>query len=195
MIEAPMPIRTPRLILRPRQPGDEDETIAAVAETWNELHRWMAWAEDLADFTLEQQQARTQMVSEGFARREQFEFIGRQIDSGRMVVWTGFHQIDWSRQQCETGFWVRRSAHNQGFATEACNALLRYAFGALRMQRVGITHSAGNEQSRRVVEKLGFVPTGIEEGANHLPGGRIADRHCYVRTSLNNLPALEVSWG
>ena len=57
-------------------PGDEAETLAAVKETWTELHQWMAWAEDLRDFTPEQQAARTQLVQEEFERREQFEFVG-----------------------------------------------------------------------------------------------------------------------
>jgi len=40
-----MPIRTPRLLIRPKQPGDGAITSASVAETWDELHQWMRWAE------------------------------------------------------------------------------------------------------------------------------------------------------
>lgn len=32
--------------------------------------------------------------------------------------------------------------------------------------------------SRRIAEKLGFSPEGIQRGANVLPGGKYADRHC-----------------
>ena len=59
--------------------------------------------------------------------------------------------------------------------------MLRYAFGALGLRRVGITHSGGNEASRRVVEKLGFAPEGVQRLANLLPGERVADKHCYAR--------------
>jgi len=38
-----MPIRTPRLLIRPKQVGDGASTSAAVAETWDELHMWMRW--------------------------------------------------------------------------------------------------------------------------------------------------------
>ncbi len=95
---------------------------------------------------------------------------------------------------CDTGYWVRKAAHGRGFATEAANALVRYAFGALGMRRVGLTFSAGNEASRRVAEKLDFIPEGIQRAANLLPGGRVADRVCYARFDTAGLPDLEVNW-
>jgi hypothetical protein len=52
-IDLPTPIRTPRLLIRPKQAGDGALTSVAVAETWDELHRWMQWAEDLSLLTSE----------------------------------------------------------------------------------------------------------------------------------------------
>jgi RimJ/RimL family protein N-acetyltransferase len=49
--------------------------------------------------------------------------------------------------------------------------MLRYAFGARGMQRVGLTHSGGNEASRRIAEKLGFTFEGTQRSANRLPDG------------------------
>ena len=45
--DVPMPIRTPRLLIRPRQEGDGEFTLVAIRESWDELHKWMSWAEDL----------------------------------------------------------------------------------------------------------------------------------------------------
>lgn len=195
LIDVPMPIRTPRLLIRPKEPGDGAPTAAAVAETWADLHQWMAWAEDLDDNTAEKQEIRTRHVMVKFILREEFNLVGVEIASGQPVIWCGFHSIDWIARQCETGFWVRKSAQRRGFATESTNALLRYAFGALGMRRVGITHSAGNEASRRVIEKLGFAPEGMQRAANPLPGGRFADRLCYARLDTSGLPPLAVQWG
>ena len=194
LIDVPMPIRTPRLLLRPKQPGDGAPTAAAVAETWDDLHQWMAWAETLDDNSAEQQEIRTRHVMARFILREEFNLLGIEIATGQPVIWCGFHGVDWHARQCETGFWVRKGAQRRGFATEATNTLLRYAFAALGMRRVGITHSSGNEGSRRVIEKLGFLPEGIQRAANCLPGGRRADRHLYARLDSNGLPPLEVHW-
>lgn len=193
-IDVPMPIRTPRLLIRPKQAGDGATTAAAVAETWNELHKWMQWAENPEAFTTEAMEIRTRQVMASFIRRECIELIGLEAATGKAVIWCGFHDIDWQARQCDTGFWVRKSAHCQGFATEAGNALVRYAFGALGMRRVGLTHSCGNEASRRIAEKLGFSFEGIQRGANILPGGKSADRYCYARFDVAGLPELEVRW-
>ena len=194
-IEIPMPISTPRLLLRSKQPGDGAATAVAVAETWTELHQWMQWAENLEDLTAERIEARHRRVAASFIRRELIELIGIEIATGQPVIWTGFHDINWETRECDTGFWVRKSAHNRGFATESTNALLRYAFEALGMRRVGITHSSGNEASRRVAQKLNFTPEGIIPAANLLPEGKVADRHCYSRFHATGLPPLQVKWG
>ena len=194
LINVPMPIKTPRLLIRPKEPGDGAITSAAVLETWDELHRWMRWAENSDEFTPEAMEIRARHVMAAFILREGIELIGIEAGSGTAVIWCGLHDIDWQARQCDTGFWVRKSAQGRGFATEACNALVRFAFGALAMRRVGITHSSGNEASRRIVEKLGFALEGIQKSANLLPGGRLADRYCYARFDTGELPELDVKW-
>jgi RimJ/RimL family protein N-acetyltransferase len=131
LIDVPMPIRTPRLLIRPKQVGDGAITAAAVAETWEELHQWMRWAESRDQFTAELMEIRNRQVMASFILREVIELIGIESSTGAAVVWCGLHDIDWQGRQCDTGFWVRKSAQRRGFATEAANAMLRYAFGAL----------------------------------------------------------------
>jgi RimJ/RimL family protein N-acetyltransferase len=164
-------------------------------ETWQELHQWMQWAERRDAFTAESMEVRNRHVMASFRLRESMELIGIEARTGEAVVWCGFHDIDWRACHCDTGFWVRKSAQGRGIATEAANAMVRYAFGAIRMQGVGLTHSRGNDASRRIAEKLGFVLQGIQAKANLLPGDKKADRYCYVRFDVTGLPPLEVTWG
>ncbi|HKR28790.1 MAG TPA: GNAT family protein [Acidobacteriaceae bacterium] len=195
LIDVPMPIRTPRLLLRPKQPGDGALTADAVAETWDDLHQWMRWAEPREWFTPESLEVRNRQVMASFLLREVIELIGIDVATGRPVLWCGLHDIDWQARHCDTGYWVRKSAQRQRLATEAANAMVRYAFGALGMRRVGLTHSAGNEASRRIAEHLGFSLEGIQRAANPLPEGKFADRYCYARLDAANLPPLDVRWG
>jgi ribosomal-protein-serine acetyltransferase len=195
LIDVPMPIRTPRLLIRPRDPGDGEFALAAVRETWEELHRWMSWAENLNEFTSERLETRNLHAMANFIQRDPIELLGIEISTGEPVVWCGFHDIDWKARQCDTGFWVRRSAQRRNLATESTNAMLRYAFGALGMRRVGLTHSEGNAASRRIAEKLGFIHVGVERAANPLPGGFMADKFCYARFGVEGLPPLNVHWG
>ncbi len=155
----------------------------------------MRWAENPETFTPESMEIRNRHVMASFILRQGFEFIGIENQTGEAVVWCGFHDIDWQARQCDTGFWVRKSAQGRGIATETANAMVRYGFGALNMQRVGLTHSHGNEASRRIAEKLGFILEGIQRNANLLPGGRKADRYCYARFDVTGFPDLQVTWG
>lgn len=60
----------------------------------------------------------------------------------------------------ELGYWVARDHWNRGFATEAGLALIDIA-RALGIDRLEASYFTDNPASGRVLEKLGFVPTGI----------------------------------
>lgn len=59
--------------------------------------------------------------------------------------------------ECELGYWIGRPFWGQGLIPEAVRELLRYAFEELDMRAVWCGYYEGNEKSRRVQEKLGFV--------------------------------------
>jgi ribosomal-protein-serine acetyltransferase len=105
LIDVPMPIRTPRLVIRPKQIGDGTITSAAVAETWEDLHKWMRWAENREGFTDELMEIRNRHVMASFILREGIELIGIEASTGTAVVWCGLHDIDWQGRQCDTGVW------------------------------------------------------------------------------------------
>ena len=105
LIDVPMPIHTPRLLIRPKQVGDGASTSAAVAETWDELHKWMRWAENREAFTAES------MAS--FILRESLELIGLEAATGQAVIWCGLHDIDWQGRQCDARYWVRNRSRKR----------------------------------------------------------------------------------
>ena len=59
--------------------------------------------------------------------------------------------------ECELGYWIGKPFWGQGLIPEAARELLRYAFEELNMRAVWCGYYEGNEKSRRVQEKLGFV--------------------------------------
>jgi len=63
--------------------------------------------------------------------------------------------------QAELGYWIGRPYWNQGFCTEACDVLLRYAFSALGLVRVHASHITRNPASGRVMQKLGMKHEGL----------------------------------
>ena len=60
----------------------------------------------------------------------------------------------------EFGYWLNRAHWGRGLATEAGRAVLAAARDSLRMKRIEAGHFLDNPASGRVLEKLGFRPTG-----------------------------------
>ena len=81
-------------MIRPRKPGDGEFALAAISETWDELHRWMWWAENLDEFTSERLEMRNRHAIANFVQRDPIELLGIEIATGD-PVWCGFHNIDW----------------------------------------------------------------------------------------------------
>ncbi len=60
----------------------------------------------------------------------------------------------------ELGYWFTPEAWGRGYATEAGRAVIDIARHALGLKRLHSSHFADNPASGRVLDKLGFVPTG-----------------------------------
>jgi len=62
--------------------------------------------------------------------------------------------------QAEMGYWVGKPYWNEGFCTEAANAVLRYAFEQMGLVRVHAIHFSRNSASGRVMQKVGMKHEG-----------------------------------
>lgn len=70
----------------------------------------------------------------------------------------------------ELGYWIGRPYWGRGFATEAARALVEHLF-SLGHARVQSGHFLDNPASGRVLEKLGFLPTGETQARFSLARG------------------------
>lgn len=59
--------------------------------------------------------------------------------------------------ECELGYWIGQPFWGRGYVPEAAAELLRRAFEDLGMTTVWCGYYDGNQKSKRVQEKLGFV--------------------------------------
>jgi RimJ/RimL family protein N-acetyltransferase len=84
----------------------------------------------------------------------------------------------------EIGYWVHPAVRGTGVATEAVTLMIAHAFapkseGGLGLRRLTVAHVTGNDASRKVIERAGFRPFGVERAAERLRGGTIVDLHWY----------------
>ena len=105
-------------------------------------------------------------------------------ESGKLVGSIGFHRNDLAEQddEYELGYWIGKPFWGQGLITEASREMLRYAFEDLKMNRIWRGYYDGNEKSRRVQEKLGFIYQRKTEGIEVSLLGEIRTGHSSLMT-------------
>lgn len=193
LLDLPLPITTPRLVIRPAMAGDGAEMNAAKAESWDIMNNWMPWAKAMTSVDEDEETARRAYAK--FLLREDFMMIACERDTMRPVIFTGIHRFDWTIRRMEIGYWCRKDAQGKGLVTESTNALIRYAFNVLNARTVAICHADGNENSRRVIERLGFAAEGRMVNDCVTNDGVVRDHLWYSMTDMNALPDLDVKWG
>lgn len=87
-------------------------------------------------------------------------------EDGKPIGSIGFHRNDLAEDddEYELGYWIGKPFWGRGLIPEASREMLRYAFEDLGMNRIWCGYYDGNEKSRRVQEKLGFVYRGSAYG-------------------------------
>ena len=182
-----MMIETPRLLIRQRTTYDVETIHAAKLAVKAELMRWMSWASE-DQFTPESTQVFIHK------REEKLDgLMGIDRDTGELAVMCGLGSK--TPGVYETGYWVTKPFLGRGYATEACHAMILYAFNELGAKEVVITHFDGNDKSQRVIKKLGFEFTHVvKEGIICHTLGHKVDHWYYRRKNANNLPDMKITW-
>lgn len=87
-----------------------------------------------------------------------------------------------SGREGEIGCWIARELWGHGYVPEACRSLVEHAFCDLRLDALWYGYYEGNAQSRRVAQKLGFVPHHVIEDDPRPFLGDVARTHASVLT-------------
>lgn len=80
---------------------------------------------------------------------------------GELAGTIGYKHWHWETRQTELVYWLGLPFTSHGIMTRATRKLVEYAFGELGLNRVEIQCATGNQASRAVPERLGFVQEAI----------------------------------
>jgi len=150
-------LETERLVLRPLTLADAP-TMAR-----------LAGAREIADTTISiphpysEAQAREWIVTQtGPANAAKNVVFGITLkEGGQLIGGAGMRETDPEHSQAEMGFWIGVEFWGRGYATEAARAVIKYAFGVLKLNRVYAHHMVRNPASGRVLVKIGMQREGV----------------------------------
>lgn len=154
-------IVTERLRLRLPQAGDAVEIARYYTDNSNHLEEFGP-ARDEAFYTEAYWQVRIAQMRDEFDRDASVGFFVHLKDEPSEVIGqANIFNIARKSFQCGTlGYSIAKAHEGRGYMTEACGAVVSYAFETMNLHRVQAGHLPENLASGAVLRKLGFTPEG-----------------------------------
>lgn len=148
-------LETRRLRLRPLCMRDERDMYRYASDP--EVARHVLWD---AHESPRQTRAALRSALRQYRNGSPSSFAVERRSDRRMIGTIGFMWINCEHRSGEVGYSLARDCWNQGYATEALSAVLRFGFETLRLQRVEAMCEVDNPASARVMEKCGMTYEG-----------------------------------
>jgi RimJ/RimL family protein N-acetyltransferase len=156
----PVSLTTDRLLLRPLGPDDAEAVHAACQDP--EIPRWTSVP---SPYTREHAEEFTgRICPQGWRDDSLYNFGLFSREDGVLVGCMGLVRLAGvlhaPTRQAELGYWTAKEARGKGYTAEAGREVCRWAFEDLGAERIEWYAEAGNEGSRAVALKVGFVMEG-----------------------------------
>jgi len=147
-------ITTNKLILRPPTTNDVEELFVLMQD--NDLTRFLSWeAHKIIDTTraVVESLITAQQNDKGYHWCVCIEnkIIGlvSLIDVKRTIR-------TWTLNRAELSYWISTTQQGNGYATEACRAIVQYGFEHIQLHKIIVAHAAENAESAKICAKLNF---------------------------------------
>ena len=139
-----MRIETERLIIDEIVAGDKEDYFNNISHDKKVLETFVCkYAENLEEFDFSYYLNRNDLFAIRLKETEKLIGIILYFDND------GF--------SCEIGYGIGSSHWNKGYVTEATKAFLEYLFKEKGLRKISASFFAGNEASKRVMEKCGMT--------------------------------------
>lgn len=148
------------LSLWPANPEHAKDLLTALHESLDELKKFLPWSHESANLMLNEQIKRLAKAQYDFYLGSEFIFHLYSEDK-KLLGSFGLHRRTLNPRGLELGYWVRKNAMGQGYATEASKALIVYAFEILECERLQCGYNENNLASQKVNQKISFIKEGI----------------------------------
>ena len=142
-------LETTRLILRPMNEADADAVFAMRSDT--DVMRFIRPTQ----IKRSEAKAWINLISSRW-EKEKIGFCAIvEKRSGKFIGWCGLWRLQ-ETKEIEVGYALFKEFWGRGFASEAAEAFLHYGFNDLNLEKIAAVAQPENQNSRRVMEKLGM---------------------------------------
>jgi RimJ/RimL family protein N-acetyltransferase len=149
----PFELPVGRLLLRPWRDDDADATWAALQDP--EIRLWNSSGSPTRESVNRFLRDRADW-SEG----DHASWAAVDPATDELLGSVSLHSIDPMQGDAEIGYWTAPAARGRGVAPLVVDAVCRWAFTVLPIDRIELCHAVDNPASGRVAEKAGFTREG-----------------------------------
>ncbi len=140
------------------------ELTDLVHANFEHLRPWLPWVNP--NYSQESATNFIRMGIEGFRNKNSLQ--AWIIENDEIIGGIGFNKIDGQNNSVEIGYWLTADACGRGIITDACRAIIGYAFERLGIHRIVIRCASENIKSQAVPMRLGFEKEGVMRDAEWL---------------------------
>ena len=157
---------TERLILRERTMEDLEDCIEMDCE--EEVVKYIPEVRELLNSQNEHIAFVKKRIETKYPIGLGYWTIESKVNNREFIGWILLIPVDNVGPEIEMGWRLKRDYWGAGYATEAANVILNYAFNTVDLKSVVADIHQLNQGSIRVAEKLGFtVETSVNGNADH----------------------------
>ncbi|MFC0523747.1 GNAT family N-acetyltransferase [Pontibacillus salicampi] len=164
---------TERLILRERTMEDLEDCIEMDCE--EEVVKYIPEVRELLNSQNKHIAFVKKRIETKYPNGLGYWTIESKVNNGVFIGWILLIPVDNVGPEIEMGWRIKRDYWGAGYATEAANVILKYAFKKVNLENVVADIHQLNRGSIRVAEKLGFT---VERSVN-------GNTDNYVRYSIH----------
>lgn len=147
-------IKTERLTLRKITKKDLEDVYRYASD--EEVSKFLLWSPHKSR---EQTKLYLKNITAAYNRGEYFDW-GIEYE-GHIIGTVGFTTLDAINNKGEIGYVLSSEFWGKGIACEAAQAIIKFGFDVLMLERLEARFMIENKSSRRVLEKLGLKEEGV----------------------------------
>ncbi len=167
-------LTTERLILRVMEPEDREDIITHIND--RTVYKWTLKVP--YPYTVKDFDGYMELHKKWKKDGTNIQFIIHLKDTNEAIGGVGIMNIDKDNEVAEVGYWISKHHRGNGLVPEAMEGVIQHAFKDLNIFRLDAIIFSKNENSRRVLEKCGFIFEGIIRG-KYLKDGKRIDGKMY----------------
>lgn len=141
------------VVIRKYREGDAAEFQQAVLESVEYISQWLSWC--TPDYSIDDAANWVQSASRDWENGTDYRFVIEDAKTRLILGTVGINRVVQQHKIGNLGYWVRKSALNQGICVNAARQVVTFAFKKLGFRRIEIHVQIGNHASNAVASKLG----------------------------------------